>query len=270
MKNRTFLPLVLALLFANSYSLVVAQESREEKKTLDLDKDGTLYIDTYKGTIDIKTWDKPQVDITARIVADGGFWDHDEKAKVWDTEIRMEGTSGNVSITTDYSRLRHHSWFFGIFGEDNGSLPLVHYTIMMPATAKLHIKDYKSDTKVSDLSASVDMETYKGSVEFRGITGAVDLETYKGDVLVDFVKLTGDSRFKSEKGSIDIRLPNDVAFNLDTDFGRRVDFDSDFDATVKTQHRHSDSEQASINGGGPTLRLQSEKGNFRLIKKATS
>ena len=47
-----------------------AQESREVNKTVPLPKDGQVSIDTYKGSVNVDTWEKAEVSITARILAD--------------------------------------------------------------------------------------------------------------------------------------------------------------------------------------------------------
>jgi len=243
------------------------QMSREVKKTVELNKDGEVFIDTYKGSITITTWDSPQVEILARIEADPG--DHDRNENVRDTEIRIDDSPSRVRIKTDYDRLHNHrSWFFGWFDDNSMILPFVHYTISMPRTAQLTIKDYKSDTKISNLNAPVDLNTYKGTVNIIGLDGAIDLETYKGEVTIDLTKLAGSSRIETYKGRIDVTMPRDGGFDLNTDLGRRANLDSDFDTIVRSsRHRDDESYRASINGGGPRLLISSEKGDIRLKKK---
>ncbi len=256
--------ILCALLF--STASVLAQEMREVKKTVELNKTGEVTIDTYKGSITIETWDKPQVEIYAKIEPDG--WDRHDREKVRDTEIRIHDSPEHVSIETDYDALKSHSsWFFGLFGDDEGSLPFVHYTITMPSTARLHIKDYKSESKISDLNASMEMNTYKGKVSIRNFEGSIDLETYKGEIRTDFAKLTGDSRFETYKGSIDITLPKGAGFEFAGDIGRRADFNSDFDLSVKGRHRSAERYSGPVNGGGPLLRVNTEKGVVRLKEK---
>jgi hypothetical protein len=252
--------IAFALAFvSSSYS----QNVREVKKTVDLSKDGSVFIDTYKGSITIETWDKPQVEVFARIEPDG--WGRDAKESVANTEIKIDPSPGKVRIKSDYDRLNHHrSWFSGWFDDGNVTMPFVHYSISMPRTAHLSIKDYKSESRISDLQSSIHLETYKGSVAITGLDGSIDLETYKGDVTVDLVRLSEDSRFETYKGKIQIALASDAGFEIDTDLGRKVRFDSDFEAVYRSK-RHSDNiEHGKVNGGGPMLRFSSEKGSIRL------
>jgi DUF4097 and DUF4098 domain-containing protein YvlB len=264
-----YFPVVFILLILISLTSYVgkSQESKEIQKTLEMNKNGSVMIDTYKGSITIETWDKPEVNVVAKIEADGSG--RDEEEKVRDTKIRIHGTSDRVEIETDYDQLKHHGFsLFGLFSDYNtGSLPFVHYRISMPSTARLKIKDYKSDTKISNLSSSLKMETYKGTVDIASINGAVDLETYKGDVKVEYSKYSSDCRFETYKGKIELTIPHDASFKLDADFGRRVDFDSDFDVNIKHKSRGDEYYRATVNGGGPVLEISSEKGDIRIQSK---
>ena len=259
MKVRFAFLLSLVLLTSLSY----AQDVKEVNKTVGIGADGTVFIETYKGSITIETSDKPVVNIVARIEADGG--NSRSKEDVERTMIDIDSSGGEVRIKTDYDRLReHHSWFSGWFTDDNVALPFVHYTISMPATARLSIKDYKSDSRITNLHSSIDLNTYKGSVAITGLEGSIDLETYKGDSRVDLAKLSRDSRFKTYKGQIQISLPRETGFELETDLGRRTDFDSDFDADFHSKRHSAGDIHGKVNGGGPMLRLSGEKGSFRL------
>ena len=244
-----------------------AQESREVNKTVPLPKDGQVSIDTYKGSVNVDTWEKAEVSITARIVADG--WGRYDEEKVRDTEIRIDATSGSVSIETDYKNLhRRRNSFWDIFDGELGTTPFVHYTVKMPATAKLRIKDYKSEINVNNLRSDLVLDTYKGEVDVRSLNGGLNLETYKGECTIDFASLASESRFETYKGQIRITLPSKAGFKLDADVGRRGDFDSDFEF-VSSRSRRSRSEywySGDVNGGGPLLRLRTEKGSFRLVQ----
>jgi hypothetical protein len=243
------------------------QETREITKTVELNADGRVSIDTYKGSITLETWEKPQVEISATIEPDGSG--RRDREKVRDTRIQIDDSPSNLSIKTDYDRVRSHSsWFFGLFEWDNtGSLPFVHYRIKMPATASLKIKDYKSDTKIRGIKARLDVDTYKGTVAVEGLGGPVDLETYKGEASVTLDRIAGNCRLETYKGRIELSVPKDAGFELETDLGRRADFDSDFETPVRSKRHEDESHHATVNSGGPVLRISSEKGDIRIRKK---
>lgn len=259
-------PRIIILFLALCAQWAFSQETREVKKTVDMNKDGEVSIDTYKGSITVSTWDKAQVSIEARIEPDG--WNRHNEQKVRDTEIRINDSPGGVRIVTDYDRIKSHSWdFLGLFGGDSYTLPFVHYTITMPPTARLRIKDYKSDSRIGGVRSAIRLETYKGKVDIEDAGGSFDLETYKGDVRISLSGLSGDSRMETNKGSIELMLPRDARFDLDADIGRRGDLNSDFDLTLKRTHRGEQTYRTAINGGGPLLTISTEKGNIRVRQK---
>ena len=266
MKLITLTAAASVVLLLSGLPMAFSQETREVKKTVDLNKDGEVSIDTYKGSITIHTWDKPQVEVNARIEPDGH--DRYSKEKVRDTEIDIDGSTHNLYIKSDYEDLKSHSsWLSGLFGEDSGALPFVHYTISMPATARLRIKDYKSESRIEDLKASLEINTYKGTVNARRLEGSIDLDTYKGEVTLDYASLKDDSRLKTYKGRIELSLPKDASFTLDTEIGRHGDFDSDFSVTTPGRLRHHDRSHGSVGSGGPLLEVNNEKGTVRLRAK---
>jgi hypothetical protein len=259
---------VLSFGLALCWLSVVAssQETREINKTLPLKPDGRIAIDTYKGSVTIGVWDKEEVEIHAKIEADDSWSSKQAEEDVQDTEIRISGSEQEVRIKTDYGRVRrNHDGFFGLFGTGT-SLPLVHYAIKMPRTARLRIKDYKSETRIEDVRSDVEVNTYKGEVTISNCEGSLELETYKGRVAVTLSRLAGSSRIESYKGEITISLRKNTGFELETDFGRHTDFDSEFDVATRYRDRRGRIADyvGSVNGGGPRLFLKSEKGTFRL------
>lgn len=244
-----------------------SQDSRDISKTLPLKADGEITIDTYKGSVKITTWDKPQVEIHARIEADDEFDTKYSAEKVRDTDVRIDATDSHIRIKTDYDNIKeHHHAFWSWFEDGSGSLPLVHYTISMPATANLNIKDYKSSSSVKSLRSNLDFNSYKGDVEITDLEGSIKLETYKGEARVALNTMKDRSRFETYKGTITITLPKKSAFDLDAELGYRTDFTTDFDFELQSHGRHHrDSEfHGPVNGGGASLILRSTKGNIQV------
>lgn len=254
------LPAILALA-----TPVAAEDVKEVRKTVDLASNGRVSVDTFKGSIEVAMWDRPQAEIIARIEPDDSENARDQRQKVLETEVRIEGSGSSVRVKSDYSRVRPHH-LFSFIGP--GTLPFVRYTIRMPRTAALDIKDYKSKSRITGLAAPLQIETYKGEVEIREMDGPVRLHTYKGEVHADYVRYA-KSEFETHKGSIEIGVPKQTAFSLDADLGHRGELDSDFGGVARAAHasrhwREERTREAAVNGGGPTLKLRTYKGEFRL------
>ena len=229
MKHVLFAFLIVVVTIAS------AQPRREINKSVELKSNGRLVLDTYKGSVKITTWDKPIVEIKAVIEPDPDIFGNDD-AKLELTNVRISSSDGEVRIKSDYDKLTKGDWDWFKLGETNaGNLPLIHYTIIMPKTASLRIKDYKSNSSVRDLASELDFNTYKGDAEIVALDGSVELETYKGNVKLSFAKLGDASKFDTYKGSITINIPKETAFNIETDFEKHVEFDSEFDIAYKSK-----------------------------------
>ena len=267
-----------------------------------LESDGRLVIDTYKGSVTVTTWDRDEVAVDVRIVAD----QTDELVESTDVKVHRSGRT--LCFETDYDEdawkhIRKH----GILDMFSGgfSQPLVHYEIRMPRTARLDIDDYKSEIRVTGLQADLVIETYKGDIEVDDLDGSLQLETYKGTGHIAFSRLDDDSSVDTYKGNVTLAFPRNTGFDLDADLGRRGDLDSDFDLDRDRRHRNDDDDdddgddgdddeywdddddddgddddddeywddddddddnvyRGAVNGGGPRLHLESYKGRIAL------
>jgi hypothetical protein len=260
----------IAIFLSIFISTAISQSSREIIKSFPLSMDGHLVLDTYKGSITVTTHDKPQVEINVKIESDDSDA-RDAARDVEDTEIDLYSSPKEVTIHTNYKKVErnNHFDFFDWLSDPrstSNSLPLVHYTIKMPRTAELRVKDYKSDSHIEGLTSYLTFNTYKGTVDIAHLSGGIDLETYKGDVRASLASLKSDSYFKSYKGTIAVSVPKRNGFELRTDFEKRVQFSTDFDVETHDRdrkHRRFDY-TGKINGGGPTLNFNSSKGDIRL------
>jgi hypothetical protein len=238
------------VLLSTAAGILAAADSKDIHRTFQLDSHGSVNIDTYKGSIRVTTWDRNEVDISVRIEEDGEVF----AQSVRRADVHFVTSPSDVRIRSD------SQWFFL-----DGVQPLYQYTVKMPRTASLRIKDYKSESDISDLSSDLQFNTYKGSLQLRNFTGGLTANTYKGDIRADFAAVTAPVRIDTYKGDIDLRMPGDGKFDLSTDIGRRRgDPDSDFARYIRTANSRDRVHRSQVNGGGPEVRLRTYKGEFRL------
>jgi Toastrack DUF4097 len=238
-------------LIATAAGLLTAADSKDIHRTFPLDSRGHVTVDTYKGTIRVSTWERNEVDVAVRIEEDGDIFAQSIKR----ADVRFDASPSDVRITSD------NQWSFFL----DGSAPLYHYTIRMPRNASLRIKDYKSESEVSDLAADLEINTYKGTLQVRNFSGGLTANTYKGEIRADFASITAPTRIETYKGSVELRIPRDSRFDLSTDLGRRGgDPDNDFARLVRTSNSRDRIHRSQINGGGPEVKLRTYKGEFRL------
>jgi len=238
-------------LVAMAAGILAAADSKDIHKTFPLDSRGHVTIDTYKGSIHVSTWDRNEVDIAVRIEEDGDVF----AQSIRRADVHFDSSASDVRMTSE------NQWSFFL----DGSAPLYHYTIRMPRAASLRIKDYKSESEVSDLGAELQLDTYKGSLQLRNHNGGLMVNTYKGDIRADFVAVPAGVRIDTYKGSIDLRMPRESRFDLNTDLGRHGgEPDSDFARYVRASNSRAGVHRSQVNGGGPEVRVRTYKGEFRL------
>lgn len=234
-------------------ALSASDDTREIRKTVALSPQGRVVIDTYKGSVNVTTWDKPQVELTVRIEPDG--WGASDRELVRDTEIEIDATADTLRLKTRYPK-GYGNWF------GNLSQPLVKYTLRMPRTAQLRIKDYKSDINIDGLAAALDIDTYKGEIHVnKQDGGAVDVKSYKSDARVEFTRISDRMAFESYKGRYDIVLPRDARFDIDSNLGRRGRLHTTFAALRPAS---SGGGRSRINGGGPVMSLKGYRAEVNL------
>jgi hypothetical protein len=268
------IPLLFVCLLLFFFSeLTIGQNKKEIKRTVKLEKDGKVAINTYKGEVNVSVWDQSEVEIYARIEPDDNIFSADDEWMVKNTEIIIDESSSYLKIKSDYSRIndhrRNHS-FLGIFdvGEST-SLPNVIYHIKIPKEARLSIKDYKSGINISR-SNDIEIDTYKGNVQIDDLNGGLDLKTYKGEAKVEINKIQKNSFIDTYKGKIDVNISKENGFDLRLNLDDHVDFYSNFDVEKYSEKNHKRHKgyyfNTSINGGGPQLEIKSHKGDIQLRK----
>jgi len=115
--------------------MLAAADSKDIHKTFPLDSRGHVSIDTYKGSIHVSTWDRNEVDIAVRIEEDGEIF----AQSIRRADVHFDASASDVRMTSE------NQWSFFL----DGSAPLYHYTIRMPARCefenqRLQIRERRS------------------------------------------------------------------------------------------------------------------------------
>jgi Putative adhesin len=232
-----------------------AADSKDVNKTVALTPNGAVTIETHKGSIHVTTWDRPEVDIKARIEAESGTTM--DRRRFDATEVRIDATSDSVHIRTQYP-----DWCCN--SDDEGNNPEVRYTIQMPRTGRLTIHDHRSETDVADLSGALDITTHRGTVRVHRLAGPLQLTTHRGEVNIEFASFTANSVIDTYRGSVELSMPRNSRFDLQADLGRHATVDTDFTMMTRSADRRGETMHGSVNGGGPTLDVKTYRGDIRL------
>lgn len=243
----------LAALVLLSATLAAAAEKRVHR-VVDLSAAGRLSIDTHNGSITVKTWNQPRVDIDAVIESgDSGYPQDVDKV-----EVRITGSGDRVRVESNYDAVPSRmGWFFS----SSRSLPLVHYTISMPATAALEVDDHNATLRIAGLRGDLDVTSHNGRVTVEDHAGRASINTHNGSVRVAFSRFVRTSEIETHNGAVEVTLPTDARFSVNAR-GHHLGVDSDFPAVTREMDRSS--YRGQVNGGGPELRFSTHNGSLRL------
>ncbi len=249
------MPAIAAALLLTATN-VIAQPTKTVDRTVPLARSGSVTLETHNGSIDVQTWDRPDIEIHARIEA-AGTWS-DDLRRFEQTTVDIQSTSDSVRVRSSYPTFSSWGWWFG-------SNPRIDYTITAPRNARWTIHDHNATVDVRGVRAAVTIETHNGRVHLSDVDGPLRVEAHNGSVTADLVSFKG-AEFTSHLGSVVLALPSTAAFDLHADT-RRGGVQSEFPLTIRALGRRQTTVAGAVNGGGPSLRFSSHRAELRLRSK---
>lgn len=276
----TLAPALIAL------SLIVpaaqAQETNEKfQRSFALSTGGTLRVENYKGTIHVTGSSNQQVIVNVVKRFEGGS-ESDRKWWMENIKVTFNNDSNHVTIKVEYP-----NWNCVFCWTDHNFTDAVELEIQAPSHTNLDIDGYKPDIQVSSIQGDIRIKSYKAPMRIESTSGAIHIDTYK-DVIhlknvavrgelqvnsykaeadIDAKSLQGSARLETEKGSILLRVPQEVGLDVNFSGGRRAVFRSDFALSSGTGDRGHEV-RGTVNGGGVQVSLRTERGSITIEKRA--
>jgi hypothetical protein len=275
---------VLAVLFVASPVAASGQTDERSKKfdkTVALPSGGYLSLNATKGSVKVTSWDRDEVAIHALIRASADVDADYARRSVEATTVDVTAGARDVRIRSNYDNVpSYKEWWLGGQSRD---VPEIHYEIRAPRKLELRLDVDRSNTTVTGFEGRVDIVSDRSELGIRDIAGqmtieadrgghsrleeirgSLDLEADRTDVVIAFSKLDARSSIDVDRGDVRIEVPSAQGLTLDADLTRRSGFDSDMalDKRRGDEHRFT----ADVNGGGPTLTLESDRGRIRLVQ----
>jgi len=251
----------LAVAVAIAYASSAAAEVKNIDRTLPLIQTGTVAVEAHNGSIQVRTWDRPEVEVHVRI--DWPFISA-SSYRYRATTVDVNGSADRVSIR--WNSPDRYGWTLWSLFDGAWSYPDVHYTITAPRTARLEIRSHNANTDIRDVNAAVRVGTHNGAFRAANLAGPLDLSMHNGWAHVEFSSFTQDTRVDMHNGVVDLTLPATSKFEVDSR-GHHMRVDSDFPLVTRASYHSNRAISGSVNGGGPTLRVVSHNGSLRLRSK---
>lgn len=281
--RRTFdcssLAAVLAVVVLGSSP--VAAQDRQFAETVDLEPGGTLRVDGNKGSMQITAWDRPQVEIRARIELP----DHESaeyaQQVVDATEIEVAASGGSVTVRSNYDHVPTRT---GIGNRGDKTVPPVHYEIRAPRRIDLRVDSDRGPATIRGFEGTLDIVIDRGELDLQDAAGDVRLDIDRGersrlanvggsltieadrtDLRIEAAALERNSRIEIDRGDVDLRVPADQRLTVRTDVSRRGKFTSDLPIQWMSEDRRRS--EGHVNGGGPELFVESDRAAISLRQR---
>jgi hypothetical protein len=249
------LPFLLAVL--SGCDIVTAdlnsQESAEWRKSYELQPGGHVEIANVNGRIDVEPSAGNTVDVVAVKTARAGSAEAAKQA-LETIEILESSSPSIVKIETKLPRTG------GMFNRGGYE---VRYTVKVPVSADVQFTTVNGGIEVVGLAGRTRLETTNGGIQAREIAGAIDASTTNGGVDVELTNVTEPGvKLGCTNGGIKLRLPADAKATISASVanGGIEASGLTLDTTESSRRRL----EASLNGGGPPIKIEGTNGGIRI------
>jgi DUF4097 and DUF4098 domain-containing protein YvlB len=286
------LALAVAGSTACSINLNAEQYVNKEHKTFAVSGQADVELKTFDGSIEVTSWDKPEVALTIERRADS-------QAEAEALKVTAE-QKGNRIVIHAVKPERHESEVHVGFHRGRS----VRFVVSVPRTTDLNATSGDGSISVtgitgrvtarsgdgsittSDLKGDVGLETGDGSVTAENVAGNLKINsgdgsvtvrgqprgliahTGDGSVNVDVMSSaapTGDWELTTGDGGIHVTLPANFSAQVDAHTGDGGIDANDFGLRASGEDRND--LRGAIGSGGPTIRLRTGDGGITLSKR---
>jgi hypothetical protein len=254
------------------------QQPESFQRSFAITPGGILHVDNYKGTIHVTGTDGKQVVVSVTKRFEGS--DADRKWWMENVDVIFHNDPERVAVEVKYPQ-----WNCTFCWDSHDFTAAVELEISVPRQIDVTLESYKPDIKVASVQGNIRIRSYKSPITIDSTTGSIRIDTYKETVKLNNVTLRGPLEVKSykaeteinakalgetatlesDKGTIVLRVPQNIGLNVDYEGGRHSDFHSDFSLDMQAG-RLDHSVRGTVNQGGTRLRLRTEKGSVSLEK----
>lgn len=227
-----------------SVSLVSAAEEKEDfNKSFNLNSHGTISLENVNGSVVIKTWNEPRVEVHA--IKSGPS---QEKLNL--VKIDINSQPDQLKIDTVYPK------------EIRNVNVVVKYEITVPKTVNLSkIETVNGSVEITGIEGYIKTQTVNGSINITG-GNTVFAETVNGSIkakLSDF-STNEKAKFETVNGSINLYLSNSINADLEAEtVNGKITADVPIATSNFSEKKHL---KGKIGKGGPKLNLGTVNGSI--------
>ena len=231
-------------------SSLSAKASAEEpwSRTYSLSPTGTVEVVNGNGRITVTGGKGTQVEVKAEVVARAST-DQQAREFLKQIQIREDVSADHIRLETTAPKV-------------HGSHAEVRYEIAVPEGVSLRLQNTNGQIHIAGVAGTVQAETTNGGVKGEALSGRVEASTTNGGVDLDMLAVPeGGIRAETTNGGVSLSLPSAAKANL-----RASCVNGGISVTGLTVDGESTRRRVEgrVNGGGPTVELETTNGGVRI------
>lgn len=220
-------------------------------KTVPLPAGGTVHLENVNGSVDVRAWDREEVEVYAVKTA------RRDSADLNKVNIELKVSGGRVDVATHYP-------------SDQGVDVTVEYHIHVPRRVLLEsIATVNGSVRVTDVDGSGQLRTVNGDVEVYDCAGAFSARSTNGSIREELRGLGAQAvALETMNGSVLLALPANAGAELDAQ-SLNGDIRTEKPVMMNGSFGHG-SFRGKLGAGGPPLRIRTVNGAIQIaVWKAT-
>jgi len=213
---------------------------------------GILTVDASpNGGIRVQGGPRGDILVLARVVATAGT---EERAREIGSAVQVDATSANVSANGPRGLGRNEGWH-------------VSYRLAVPTQTSLSLRSTNGGITIESVDGRIEFQTTNGGVRLSNLAGEVTGRTSNGGIDVDLEGATWTGAgldVATSNGGVRLRIPEQYSARIEAgthNGGMHVDF------PVTAQGRIGREIAANLGSGGPLIRVRTNNGGIRVMKK---
>lgn len=212
----------------------------------------TFDLRNTNGKVRIEAVDGDQISVSAERIAKAGT-DEEAKAVAEGMEIKETASADLVALDARQSNTG------GLFRGERR----VDFVVKVPRSLNLRITTTNGTIDIDAVEGELRLESTNGVITANDITGSAQAETTNGRVTLSFAKgPSGSVSAETTNGEVVINLPRDAKARISARVMNGAITAEDLPLEISEQSRRR--LDATLNGGGPDVRIETTNGAVRL------
>src|SRR5258708_16109578 len=222
--------------------------SKEFNQSYPLQPGGTLELQNVNGGVEVKGWDRNEIEVHAVKTA------KNKESDLERVSIEADAKPDAISIATRYP-------------QNEGVEVAVEYTIHVPHGARVeHIGTVNGTLRVAGVETVEDLHTVNGNIEVFEAGGNVHAHTTNGNVHLELARLpdkTGATTAETTNGSLVLAVPPDMQADVEARC-LNGNFSSELPLTMESNQRPREM-HGKLGRGGAPIHLRTVNGGIRVV-----